>query len=100
MLTWLATKGISNESRCLSENPADIAPQARESRHTWRESHGATGCRAVERCVHGRHARELAGEKQSRGPAFIKVAKSILYPIEAVELFEAQMLSIIGEGVR
>jgi len=39
-------------------------------------------------------------KKQSRGPAFIKVAKSILYPIEAVELFEAQMLSIIGEGVR
>ena len=39
-------------------------------------------------------------EKQGRGPAYIKVGRSILYPIDAVELFEAQMLSIVAEVVR
>lgn len=35
-----------------------------------------------------------------RGPAFVRVSRCVVYPIAGVELFEAQMLSLIEEGKR
>lgn len=35
-----------------------------------------------------------------RGPAFARVAGRVVYPIDGVELFEEQMLSLIAEGKR